>query len=122
MSTAIDGARRRRAFRVADGFTLEAWCAVRRLGGPEGTLLAGEIRARLARAGASLLAASAAAPGSPEEGRGVGDARRGLLEARYLLYLARRVGALDLKAYRRLTSAHDGADRDLAALARDRPP
>jgi hypothetical protein len=115
----LDGARRRRAFRIADGFAFEAWCAVRRLAGPEGALLAGEVRLRIGRAGAALLAASSARPGSTEERGGVLDARKDLLEARYLLYLARRVGALDLKVYRRLTSAHDGADQDLAALARE---
>ena len=119
MSAAVEGARRRRAFRVADGFALEAWCAVRRLAGPEGALLAGEIRTRLGRSGAALLAASAAPPGSADEHHGVADARHGLLEARYLLYLARRVGALDLKAYRRLTAAHDVADRELALIARE---
>ena len=120
MSTAVDGARRRRAFRVADGFALAAWGAVRRLVGTEGTLLASEVRLRIGRAGASLLTASSAAPGSAEELRGLRDARNGLLEARYLLYLARRIGALDLKVYRRLTAAHDAADRDLVDLVREK--
>jgi hypothetical protein len=115
------GAVRRRAFRTADGFAVEAWKATRRLSGVDGGSLADEIRRRVGRSGAALLAASASEPGSDHEAERLRAARDGLLQARYLLYLARRLGALDVAAYRRLTTVHDGAERDLAAWARDGP-
>jgi len=111
---------RRRAFRAADGFALEAWRASRRLSGEDRAALADGIRRRVGGAGAALVAATSTSPGSGDERARIAAAREALLEARYLLYLARRLGALDLTAYRRLTAAHDGADRDLAALTAGR--
>lgn len=108
---------RKKAFRAADAFVVEAWKACRRMSGDDSETLAGSIRSRIGGAGAALVAASSAEPGGSVEGRRLGDARERLLQARYLLYLARRLGALDLASYRRLTAAHEAADRDLAAWA-----
>lgn len=111
-----DADRRLRAFRATDAFAIEAFQAVRALGKSEGEMLAREIRRVAARSGGSLVAASAAAPGGDAERRGLEVARSGLLEVRYYLYLARRLGFLDIKRYRSLVTQQDAALREVESL------
>lgn len=109
----------KRVFRSVDDFTLEAFRASRNLmDRPGGRELAEEIRRSSSRCGGCLVAASAAAAGSTEAHRQLERARRGLLEARYFLYVARRLGLLDLRVYRQLASRQDVALRELEPLLR----
>ncbi len=110
----VDG--RLRAFRATDAFALEVFHAVRALARTEGDGLAREIRRVAARVGGALVAASSAERGGEEERRGVAVARAGLLEVRYYLYLARRLGFLELKRYRTLVANQDVALRELESL------
>lgn len=110
------GERRMRAFRATDAFAVEAFQAVRALGRNEGEALAREIRRVAARSGGALVAASIANPGDEDERRALRAARTGLLEVRYYLYLARRLGFLDLRRYRQLSSQQDAALRELEGL------
>lgn len=107
---------RLRAFRATDTFALEAFHTVRALGRTEGEGLAREIRRVAARSGGALVAASAAAPGDAAARQGLEAARSGLLEVRYYLYLARRLGFLDLRRYRALVTQHDAAVREIDAI------
>jgi four helix bundle protein len=111
-----DGGARVRAFRASDHFALAAFQAVRAFPKSEGDDLAREIRRTVARSGGALVAASSAAADDPGARRSLELAHRGMLEIRYLLYLARRLGCLDLKRYRQLTTLQDAALRELAAL------
>jgi len=108
--------RRLRAFRATDHFTVAAWQEVRSFARTEGEALAREIRRTVARAGGALVAASSAGEDDDGARRAVASAHGGLLEVRYYLYLARRLGCLDLKRYRQLTTLQDAALRELAAL------
>jgi 23S rRNA-intervening sequence protein len=111
------GARRVRAFRATDHFAVAVFQAVRGFARAEGETLAAEIRRAVARAGGALVAASG---GDGTQGGGgrpaIATAQAGLLEIRYYLYLARRLGCLDLKRYRQLTTLQDAALRELTAL------
>lgn len=112
--------RRVRAFRATDHFALAVWQEVRAFTRAEGETLAGEIRRTVARAGGALVAASGDGEGPSDGGRGaVASAHAGLLEIRYYLYLARRLGCLDLKRYRQLTTLQDAALRELTSLLDD---
>jgi len=111
-----DSEKRLRAFRATDTFAIEAYQVVRRLGQTDGAGLAREIRRVVARSGGALVAASAATPGADAERRELELARSGLLEVRYYLYLARRLGFLDLKRYRSLALQQDAALREVEAL------
>lgn len=115
-TAAPDADGRLRAFRATDAFALEAFQAMQALGRTEGAALAREIRRVAARSGGALVAASAASPGEPAERRALESARSGLLEVRYYLYLARRLGFLELRRYRRLASQQDAALRELDGL------
>jgi hypothetical protein len=113
-------AKRVRAFRATDHFALAVWQEARGLTRAEGETLAREIRRAIARAGGALVAASGSG-GDAEDGgrRAVAAAHAGLLEIRYYLYLARRLGCLDLKRYRALTTLQDAALRELTSLLED---
>jgi len=111
-----DGARRVRAFRATDHFVLAAWQAARGFARGDGEALAGEIRRNVARSGGALVAASTASDTDPAARQSIAAAHQGLLEIRYFLYLARRLGCLDLKKYKQLASLQDAALRELAAL------
>ncbi len=111
---ATDG--RVRAFRALDAFAVEAYQAARIVAQQEGMGLADEIRRALTRSGGALLGACAAAAGSAAEKRGLESAREGLLEGRYPLYLARRLGLFDVRRYRMLAARHDTALRSIEAL------
>ncbi|HZN54689.1 MAG TPA: four helix bundle protein [Candidatus Polarisedimenticolaceae bacterium] len=110
------GARRVRAFRATDQFALAVWQAVRGFARPEGESLAREIRTAIARSGGALVAAASAPEGDARGRRALEDAHQGLLEIRYFLYLARRLGCLDLKAYKQLAALQEAALRELAQL------
>ena len=62
------------------------------------------------------MAAATGSASEPAVRRGLESAHAGLLEVRYYLSLARRLGVLDLKGYRHLTTLQDAALRELAAL------
>jgi four helix bundle protein len=112
------GERRVRAFRITDQFALAAWQAARAFPKPEGESLAREIRRAVARSGGALVAA-ASAPADDEGGRrALEGAHQGLLEIRYFLYLARRLGCLDLKKYKELSALQEAALRELSSLLR----
>jgi four helix bundle protein len=115
-TTETEGGRRVRAFRATDHFALAAFQAVKSFSRPEGDDLAREIRRSVARSGGALVAA-ASAPEDDAGSRGaLAAAHQGMLEIRYFLYLARRLGCIDLKRYRQLTTLQDAALRELAAL------
>lgn len=107
------GDRRLRAFRATDAFALEVIVASRALDRGEGAGLARDIRTVAARCGGALVAAASGPAASRETLEG---ARAGLFEIRYYLYLARRLGFLDLRRYRDLTVRQDAALRELDAL------
>jgi four helix bundle protein len=109
-------ARRLRAFRATDHFTLAVWQEVRSFARPEGEALAGEIRRTVVRSGGALVAASSSGDDGDGGRRAIATAHAGLLEVRYYLYLARRLGCLDLKRYRQLTTLQDAALRELSTL------
>ncbi|HEX4823227.1 MAG TPA: four helix bundle protein [Candidatus Polarisedimenticolaceae bacterium] len=111
-----EAGRRVRAFRATDHFAVAVYQAVKAFARPEGEDLAREIRGAVARSGGSLVAAASAAEDDPDAKRALASAHRGMLEIRYFLYLARRLGCLDLKRYRQLATLQDAALRELAAL------
>ena len=84
----------------------------------------GEPRARrsgepVARSGGSLVAAASAPDGDEGGRRALESAHQGLLEIRYFLYLARRLGCLDLKKYKELAALQESrAARGGFALGR----
>jgi four helix bundle protein len=108
--------RRVRAFRATDQFALAVWQAVRAFNRPEAESLAGEIRRAIARSGGALVAAASAREANDTARRQLASAHQGLLEIRYFLYLARRLGCLDLKRYKELSGLQDTALRELASL------
>jgi four helix bundle protein len=108
--------RRVRAFRATDHFALAAYQTARTFARPEGDELAREIRRAVARSGGALVAAASAVGDDPGARRSLETAHRGLLEIRYFLYLARRLGLVDLKRYRQVTTLQDAALRELASL------
>ena len=110
------GERRVRAFRATDQFALAAWQAVRAFKRVEGETLAVEIRRAVAKSGGSLVAAASAQEGDVDARRAMERAHQGLLEIRYFLYLARRLGCLDLKKYKELASLQEAAVRELSSL------
>ena len=114
--TPPSGERRVRAFRATDQFALAAWQAVRAFNRPEGETLAEEIRRAVARSGGSLVAAASAPEGDEDARRALERAHQGLLEIRYFLYLARRLGCLDLKRYKELAALQEAALREVSSL------
>jgi hypothetical protein len=113
------GGRRIRAFKATDAFAVEAYRASRVLNVATHGPLAEEIVRSAMRSGGAVVAAAATAPGGPAERRLLELARTGLFEGRYYLYLARRMGLIDLRIYRGLTIRQDVALRELDGLLRD---
>ena len=111
-----EGERRVRAFRATDHFVLTVYQAVRGFTRPEGEDLGREIRRAVARSGGALVAAASSRGDDEDSRRALASAQRSLLEIRYFLYLARRLGCIDLKRYRQLSTLQDAALRELAAL------
>ena len=119
---AAPAARRVRAFKATDAFVIEAYRITAALEGPSGRDLAREIRRIVTRCGGALVAASAPGSGANGDLRGLEAAGRSLAEGRYYLYLARRLGLIDLSRYRALMSRHDAAARELEhAIGESRP-
>jgi four helix bundle protein len=117
------GQRRLRLFRAADAFAIEAFRAAGTLRRRDGEDLGREIRRTAARAGGAVVAASARRPGDDDEVRLLRAARTQLIEGRYYLYLARRLGLLDLRGYRAVAARQDSALREVeAALPRSSEP
>jgi len=115
-----ESARRVRAFRATDQFALAAWQAARSFARAEGESLAREVRRALARSGGALVAAATGSLADAPVRRALETAHGGLLEVRYYLYLARRLGCLDLKAYRQLAALQDVALRELGSILEDK--
>ena len=67
-----------------------------------------------------MVAASADAAGCEDERRQLSRARRELLEGRYYLSLARRLGLIDSRRYRAVILRQDAAFREVDTLLR--PP
>lgn len=117
----LKGDCRVRAFKAADAFAVEAYrvSAALPLSGPVGLVEA--IRRVALRSGGAVVAASANPPGGENERRLLERARCELTEGRYYLYLARRLGLLDVKRYRGLTARQDAALREIDRLLQPRP-
>ena len=108
--------RRLRAFKATDAFAVEAHrvSVTLRSNGLGGLIDA--IRRVARRSGGALVAAAAEPAGGSAERRLLARAREELVEGRYYLYLARRLGLLDVKRYRALTTRQDVALRELDLL------
>jgi hypothetical protein len=91
------------AFRAVDAFAVDAWKVARQLARGDGDALSLELRAQVARCGGALLASR------------VEEASEALARCRFALCLARRLGLLDLRAYRALSVRGDAAARELSA-------
>ncbi len=109
------------AFRATDAFAHAAARAAASLGGPGGEALRADIVGAVLRCGAGLLVASESPRGSGAEASALEGVTRALAGTRYALYLARRLGALDLRSYRSLAARADAAAREVRAL-RERLP
>jgi four helix bundle protein len=121
--TEVAGVEQRlRAFRAADAFVVEAFRIASTLEGGAGRDLASEVRRALARCGAALVAASVAGNGGAGEIRCLEEARTSLAEGRYYLYLARRLGFIDVRQYRSLMTRQDAAAREVDVAARAPEP
>ncbi len=109
------------AFRATDAFACAAARAAAGLTGPAGEALRAEVFGGLLRCGAGLLLASESPRGSGAEVAALEGVARALARTRYALYLARRLGTLDVRCYRSLAARRDAAAREVRAL-RDRAP
>ncbi len=122
----LSGDRRVRAFKAADAFAVEAYRLSIRLPGEEKHDVIEAIRRVALRSGGALVAASGSTSGGVGEREHLERARSELIEGRYYLYLARRLGLLDVKRYRGLSTRQDAALRELDALLQptqeSRPP
>lgn len=107
-----------RAFKATDAFAIEAYRISRALTASAHDGLAGEIRRQAVRCGGALVAAAASQPGGKDERRLLERARVSLIQGHYCLYLARRLGLIDLKLYRALGVRQDAAIRELETLLR----
>jgi hypothetical protein len=108
--------RRVRAFRAMDAFALETYQALRGNAGAEADGLFREIRGCVARVGGELIGACSTTAGSDTERLGLLSARRALFEARYQLYLARRLGFIDLRRYRAATLRQEALLKEVLGL------
>jgi len=105
-----------RAFKAADAFAVEAYRVSIALPSSTAQGLIEAIRGVALRSGGALVAASERPAGCAGERRLLERARSALIEGRYYLYLARRLGLLDVKRYRGLTVRQDAALRELGLL------
>ncbi len=117
----LSGDRRLRAFKATDAFTVEAYRVSASLPrtGAEGVVEA--IRKVALQSGGALVASTANPAGGLAERRQLERAREGLVEVRYYLYLARRLGSLDVKRYRGLSLRQAAALREIELLLKPRP-
>lgn len=112
----VESARKVRAFRALDAFAIESYEVARLVRQQDGEALAGEIRRNVARAGGAFVSACAQEAGSAAESEALAAARTRLLEGRYPLYLARRLGFFDVRRYRSVSAKHDAALREIDLL------
>jgi len=100
------------SFRTADAWVVAAWEAAAAMAPGSGEL------ARQLRSGAldcgSALVAAAQCDERVDQQPYLKRARSRLLEARYLLYLSKRLGSIDAKRYKMLTLKLERALRDVA--------
>ena len=112
----VESGRKVRAFRAIDAFAIEAYEVARLVRQQDGEALAGEIRRNVARTGGAFVSACAQEAGSSAEREALAAARARLLEGRYPLYLARRLGFFDVRRYRSISARHDAALREIDVL------
>lgn len=117
----LSRARHLRAFRATDAFAVETYRVANAVNAAIDPGLVRSLREAAARSGASLVAATAAGEDRIAQRGLVERARIELLESRYFLYLARRIGVLGVKHYRNLASRHDVALREIEAML-EAPP
>ena len=110
-SSETSGARWLERFRATDAWVVAAWEAAAAMA-PGTADLSRRLRQGALDCGACLVAA-AQCNGDDHEPSYVSQARSRLLEARYVLYLGRRLGSIDAKRYRHLSGRLDRALREL---------
>lgn len=103
-------------FRAADAYAVEVVRAAQRVGDGRDATLLRELRRSALRCGGALVAASVARPQSATARSALESAQSLLAEGRYYLYLARRFGVLDARAYRLLKTRQEAAFRELGGL------
>lgn len=111
-----------RTFRAADDFAVEVFRACRDLRRRGGTELAVEMRRSATQCAAAVVRASAARGNGEERRIPLLDARDRLLDARYHLHLARRLGLIEILSYRRVAGSHESALRAVEAWLRAGEP
>jgi len=99
-------------FRAADAWVVAAWEATAAMAPGTGEL-ARQLRRGALDCGSALVAAAQCGEGADNQVY-LDRARSRLMEARYLLYLAKRFGSIDSKRYRMLTVKLDRALRDVS--------
>jgi four helix bundle protein len=112
---------RMRAFRAADAFAMEIYRLAASLSSNAPRSLVDAIRLSAMHCGGALVAASADELGCEAERLQLSRARRELLEGRYYLSLARRLGLIDSRRYRAVVSRQDAAFKELDGLLARRP-
>lgn len=100
-------------FRAGDAWVVAAWEASAAMAPGTGEL-ARQMRRGALEAGCALVAAAQCGAGDDPRTY-LTRARSALMEARYLLYLAKRFGAMDSKRYRTLTIRLDRALREVSS-------
>jgi len=102
-----------RAFCAADDLAVELFRVARRVERSGGADLAVEMRRSASKCGAALVTACAVTGTAGSRRPRILEARDRLLEVRYHLHLARRLGLLEAGFYRRSAGAHESALRAL---------
>ena len=110
-----------RAFRAADAFALEICRLAASLSRSAPRSLVEAIRCSAMQCGGALVAASADEAGCEAERTQLNRARRELLEGRYYLSLARRLGLIESRRYRAVVCRHDAAFREVEGLLSREP-
>ena len=100
-------------FRAGDAWVVAVWEASSALAPGTGEL-ARQMRRGALRCGCALVAAAQCGPGEHRRAY-VERAHGSLMEARYLLYLAKRLGSLDSRRYKSLTTRLDRAVREISS-------
>lgn len=116
MDTVTPRDRRLRAFRTTDAFVVEVYRLAQALAGSQSANFATELRQGALRCGGAIVAACSAEPGGTSERHWLEQARGLFAELRFTLYLARRLGLIELRQYRGLSARQDAAQRELDAL------
>jgi len=102
-------------FRAADAWVVAAWGAAAAMA-PGTSELSRQLRRGALECGASLVAATQCEKAGEKQGY-IERARARLMEARYLLYLSRRFGAIDSRRYKTLSVQLNRALREVRARA-----